>query len=221
MKALNRITIEFFEQDARMVFVLLCLVQALVMVIQQEFILVDEVYYNTFGEQLALERIDDLITAKDEWAWLNFALIPLLVVLQAFLITVCLNIGTLFFSYNIGFKALFKMVLKAMMVFVFASLLMTFIQWQFIEVSTIQDLQNANFMSALWFFDAENLPIWLTYPISLINLYEIAFWILLSAGISYLLKQSFSESINFVASTYGVGLTVWILLIIFLQISIT
>ncbi len=221
MKALNRITIELFEQDARLVFLLLCLVQTLVMVIQQEFILVDEVYYNTYGEQLAMERIDELIAFGEEWAWVNFALVPLFVVLQAFLITVCLNVGTLFFNYDIGFKALFKMVLKAMIVFVFASLLMTFIQWQVIEVSTFQDLQNANFMSALWFFDQETLPVWLSYPISLISVYEIAFWVLLAAGVSYLLKQSFSESINFVASTYGVGLTVWILLIIFLQISVS
>jgi len=221
MKALNKFAIGLFEQDTRLVFLLICLIQILIMVVQQEFILVDEVFYNTYGEQLAIERIDEMLAAQAEWKWLNFVLVPVAVVMQAFLITVCLNIGTLFFNYEIGFKALFKMVLKATIVFVVANLLMTFIQWQFIEVSRVQDLQNANFMSLLWFFDADKLPIWLTYPISLINVYEVTFWLLLASGVSYLLKKSFSESINFIIGTYGVGLGIWALLIIFLQISLT
>ena len=101
-----------FEQDALPIFVLICLTFALTALIQQKYVLVDAVYYNSFGEQLADDRIEKMIEMRDEWAWVSYLLIPVLIVLQVFLITVCLNIGTILFNYRIGFVKLFRLVMK-------------------------------------------------------------------------------------------------------------
>jgi hypothetical protein len=58
------------------------------------------------------------------------------------------------------------------------------------------------------------------YPLYAINLVELIFWLLLARGIQYLLNLDFSRSILFVGYTYGLGLMLWMLFIVFLQVSL-
>jgi hypothetical protein len=73
----------FFEaQNAWVVFALLCLGYSVTLYIQDTMIITKEVYYNTLGEQLTIERIDEMIEKQSKWKWASYLLIPVIVVSQ-------------------------------------------------------------------------------------------------------------------------------------------
>jgi hypothetical protein len=42
----------------------------------------------------------------------------------------------------------------------------------------------------------------------------------LATGMSWLVKANYKQMIGFVAGTYGVGLLIWVLFIVFLQLNL-
>jgi len=91
---------------------------------------------------------------------------------------------------------------------------------QFMDIQTIEDLMKADVFSLLGWTGAENVPTWLQYPLSVVNVFELGFWILLAGGMSYLLQKRWTQMLGFVAATYGVGLLIWVLFIVFLQLNL-
>ena len=65
----------------------------------------------------------------------------------------------------------------------------------------------------------ENIPQYLIYPLQLINIFELAYWIVLAFLIKVYTNRSFDKSFSFVAGTYGVGLFAWVILVVFLSIN--
>ena len=210
-----------FEQDALPIFVLICLTFALTALIQQKYVLVDAVYYNSFGEQLADDRIEKMISMRDEWAWLSYLLIPVLVVLQVFLITICLNIGTILFNYRIGFVKLFRLVMKVQLLPTVVQLIATLVAWQFLNIQTFDDLAKSNFYAISALFNLSDIPKWLYYPLHTINILEVAFCLVLAFGIRYVLSLDYAKSLRFVGLTYGLGLFFWVTFMVFLQLNLS
>ncbi|MDZ7879001.1 MAG: hypothetical protein U5L45_15065 [Saprospiraceae bacterium] len=208
----------FEEQNAWVVLGLLCLGYATTMYIQDTMILTKEVYYNTLGEQLTIERIDQILEKQAEWKWVSYLLIPVVVVLQAFLVALCLNCGTIMMNYKIRFRPLFTLVLRSSVVFLLWKLLVTFI-FLFSEVQFFDDLITLNKFALAGFVSKESVPSWLMYPLSILNIFEVVFWFLLTFGMSRLLQRSFKGSFGFVSTTYGLGLLMWMVFIIFLQLN--
>jgi hypothetical protein len=210
-----------FKTNGWMVFLTLCVLSVAAMAFQQYFIMTDEVYYNTLGEQLAYDRIEKMLDNQKRYQWLAYAFIPLLLVIQVFLITICLNIGTLLRGDKLSFKKLYSMVTKVLIIPTFFKLLMIFMTYFFYDIKSFNDLSNVFSFSLINFFDATSLPSWLQYPLAIINLVEVIFWLLLAYGIRLLLNMDFSRSLSFVSYTYGVGLVMWVLFMVFLQVSLS
>lgn len=216
MKILN----SYFSQDSRLLFLLLVALHALATVIQQEFILMDDLYYNTYGEQLAIERIEALIAFNRKWEWVGYAVLPFVLLLQVVAITICLNIGTILVEYKVKFKQLFGMVLKATLVFAIMKLVLVISIWLFADLQNFEDLMQFNYHSVLAFFDLSNIPAWLFYPLYMLNISQLLFFALLGFGMVYLVKIRFSRALSFILSTYGTGLLIWVLFIVFLQLNL-
>ena len=210
----------FEEQNAWVVFALLCLGYATTAYIQDTMILTKEVYYNTLGEQLTIERIDALLEKQAEWKWVSYVLIPVMVAFQAFLVALCLNCGTIMMNYKIRFRPLFTLVLRSSIVFLLWKLALTFILL-FSKVQFFDDLETLNKFALAGFVNKESVPTWLMYPLSIINIFEVAFWVLLTFGMSRILQRSFKGSLGFVLTTYGLGLLIWMVFIIFLQLNLS
>ena len=211
----------YFEaQNAWIVFALLCVGYATTAYIQDTMILTKEVFYNTLGEQLTIERIDEMLEKQSESKFISYLLIPFTTGFQVFLVAFCLNCGTIMMSYKTGFRPLFALVMRSSVVFLIWKLMMTFILL-FIQIQVFDDLITTNKFALSGFVDKESIPKWLIYPLSIINIFEVAFWALLALGMSRLLEKSFKSSLSFVATTYGLGLLTWVLFILFLQVSLS
>lgn len=192
------------------------------------YLLVSEnLYFNSLAEQLTYEQIEGIIQKIKEWKWVGYAIIPLLVLLKLTLVASCLSIGMFFVDNQFRFSQLFDVALKAEFIFLMPPLLK--ILW-FLFVQTdysLQDLQYFYPLSALNLFDYKTLDPWLVYPLQLLNVFEIMYWVVLARGISQLVEADhptvqpihFNQSFGLVASSYGLGLLLWVALMMFISVS--
>ena len=208
----------FQDQNAWWVFLLLCVGYGAITFVQNNYIITKDVYYNTLGEQLTLERIDEMLDSQAKWKWLAYVFTPIIIVIQTGMIAVCINCGTFMMDYKVKFNAIFKVVLKSSVVFLIWKLLMTFI-YLFMDIKVFDDLVKADKFSVAGFVAKDALPTWLMYSLSILNIFEVAFWVLLAYGMSRLIEKPFIKSLSFVAMSYGVGLLMWMLFIVFLSLN--
>lgn len=84
---------------------------------------------------------------------------------------------------------------------------------------TLHDLSMFYPLSLLNITGTENIPSYWLYPLQTLNLFEVAYWFLLAQGVSEATEQSFRQSFGLVMSSYGVGLVLWVILVMFLTIT--
>lgn len=200
-------------------FTLICLIYILVSYTWRELILTEQIYYNTYGEQVALDRIERFVNMQQRLAWIGYLLLPVIMAVKISLIAICLNIGTLSSEYRISFRQLFRAAVMAEGVFVIAAVVRTVWVIYFMDVQTLQDAQMFYPLSLLNVLDPENLEPWLLYPIQILNGFEILYWFVMAKFMQPVLNKSYRGSLGFVLSTYGVGIIVWIVLVTFLSIN--
>jgi hypothetical protein len=86
---------------------------------------------------------------------------------------------------------------------------------------TLEDLQYFYPLSAINITGYENLKPWFVYPLQVLNLFEVAYWLVLA----YLLGKEFKEDIykglTVVASSYGVGLVIWVVAVMFFTLNMS
>lgn len=203
-------------------FVILISILILIAVITNSLLVSDTLYFNTFAEQLTYEQIENLISYGKKWKWLGYLLIPILVGFKIILVTICLSIGMFFITNHFNFKELFGAALVAEFVFLIPSILKILWFTFFKTDYNLIDLQLFYPLSALSLFDEtavqQNQP-WLVYPLQTLNLFEISYWLLLAKGVSEVIKKDFTKSFELVMASYGTGLVLWVVTIMFITVT--
>lgn len=198
--------------------------------LSNQLLLSETLFYNTFAEQLSYEQVEGLINQNKQWEWLGYVILSILTLTKLTLVVSCLSIGLFFFTNKFYFKASFGVVLVAEFVFLIPALLK--IVWFSIFQTdySLQDLQYFYPLSALNFFDYTSVQPWLIYPLQLLNVFELLYWLLLAEGLSKLnlfiknelqYQISYSQSFGIVAASYGTGLLLWVAIVMFITISFT
>lgn len=181
----------------------------------------DEMYFDLFGEQLAYDRIAQLIETSNDWMWIGYVALPLLLLLKFFLVASCLTIGTLILGTPATFKSLFRIAVLAEFVLFIPSIIKIFWFGVFHVDYTLQDLQFFSPLSVLSLVDRESVEPWLLYPLQLLNVFELVYWLVLAYGLYELTSERYSKMLGLVAASYGTGLLLWVVFIVFLTINLT
>ncbi len=179
----------------------------------------DKLVLNFYSEQLAQEQIEKLLESQEKWAWIGYAIIPLLILIRSSLVALCLSVGVFFYEMEckIPFKDFFRIALVGEFVLVLVGYFKLG-YFYFIKTDyTLQDLQQYYPLSYINFLDLEKIQPWLVYPLQTINLFEISYFFVLVYGLWKLLKNKFSKSFEIVAVSYGGGLLIWLGLVMFLK----
>ncbi|WP_299707387.1 hypothetical protein [uncultured Pontibacter sp.] len=209
---------DIFNNNAWVTFLLCCLVGSIILYVQQNFVRTEEVYFNTYGDQLTLERISELIQVQKKWHYLSHLLIPLSYLLQISLVVVCVSIGFALNGLKVEFKKLYAIVTNATIVFLIGKALNLLILLV-IGINRLDDELNLDKFSLLGLIGKSNVDELLWYPLWLLNMFEILFMLLLAVGLCYNYSMNFRKSIGLVISTYGLGLLVWIMFVLFFQLT--
>lgn len=204
-----------------LIFISLCFLSMILTLVGNYTLLTDELYFDFFGEKLAYDRIVDIIDASKEWRWVNYIIQPVFYLLKFFLVSSCLATGALLSGMTISFKDLFRITMMAELVFFIPPIIKIFWFGIFHVDYTLQDLQFFSPLSVLSYINRESVEVWLLYPLQLLNLFELAHWLLLAYGLYELTRERYSKMLGLVAASYGTGLLLWVVFIVFLTINLS
>lgn len=200
-------------------FVFLCLSTILMTYAGRTLLISDDLYFEFYGDQLSYERIAEIVQMIQKWEWTSYVLIPIYYLVKIFLVGICVYIGAIVFAVDISFKKIFEMALVAEAIFLIP-ITLKLLWFVFFETTyTLSDFQTFYPLSILNLFDPELLEAWLIYPLQLLNIFEIAYLLIFAYGLSIAAQASYKSMIRLAACTYGTGLFIWALAIMFLTVT--
>ncbi|MHB9141754.1 MAG: hypothetical protein ACYC25_07775 [Paludibacter sp.] len=180
----------------------------------------DGIYYQSFGERIASDRIANMIQQSHKWQWLGYAFIPVVVLLRISFTAICLYSGAFISNLKVQFKDLFKVALLAEFVYVLAGIAKLIILIFFKEVNTLNDLQFQP-LSLQELLGNRVTDALFIYPFSLINVFEFLYWLALAWLLSGIIEKPLGRSLKMVATSYGTGLALWVLFVMFITVNLT
>lgn len=180
----------------------------------------EELYYQSFGEQMAANRIDKMIELSFKWQWIGCAFIPIVVLIRISFTSLCLYTGCFLVNLKVRFKELFNLALLADFIFILAGLTKLVMLIFFKEVNALEDLQFQP-LSLLELFDRKSVDVIFIYPTSMISIFELLYWLALTWLLTGINEKPFGSSLKTVASSYGSGLLLWVLFVMFLTVNLS
>jgi hypothetical protein len=195
-------------------------------IITKSILNLDILFIESLSLTLSKNQINEYLDFQKKWQWISYAIIPLLLSIKTSLITSVLYIGTFFYSkVKVTFKQLFDAVVKAEFVFLGVGVL-KIVWFCFFQTNyTLEDLQYFYPLSALNIVGYKGLEAWFVYPLQVLNLFELAYWLLLSYFVG---KLAFTEKdkgkpmdlgFKIVASSYGSALLLWVVVVMFFTLN--
>ena len=186
--------------------------------ITNNFVLTDSFYYSSFSTQLSSDRIDGIIHLTKRLNWISYVAMPVFLSLKWSIVAAIIYAGMFLFNQNITFKYCLKIITLAELVPIIVTLLK--LAYFFIyPPSNLQDIQGFYPLSLTAFFSHNKLPSYLVYPLQQFNLFEAVYWLFIAAGIQSFTQNTFGYSLKIVASSYGIALCVWVLIVMFIQLQ--
>lgn len=154
-----------------------------------------------------------------KWQWVGYVFVPVYLGLKTLLVTTVLYVGVFFFGKEIRFKALWHIAVKAEYVFLAVVIVKT--AWFYLVKTdyTLEDIQYFYPLSAINMVGHEGLEAWFVYPFQVLNLFELAYWLLLAYLLGKALRVKTDEGFKIVAAGYGSALLLWVVAVMFLVLN--
>lgn len=199
---------------------LLCFIILLVSELSKSILHLDNLFYNLLAEKLTSQQLENFITAQTKKQWLAYIFIPLALLIKTTLIASILYIGTFFISKTeVTFKILCGIVIKAEFIFLIVGLLKIIWFYFFQTNYTLEDIQYFYPLSALNIVGYQGLEPWFIYPFQVLNLFELAYWLILAFNIGKATETNMDNGLKIVAYSYGPALLLWVVTIMFFTLN--
>jgi len=181
----------------------------------------EELYFNALSAQLSYDQIKELLTEGERWSWLTYAILPLFNLCKFTLVATCLSLGYYLISDRWLFRPFFRVAIQAEFVLLVPGLV-KILWFLFVQTDyTLVDLQIFYPLSLLSLVGANSVAPYLVYPLQVLNLFELVYWLVLAYGLAQQLSWTLERGMSLVASAYGTGLLLWIVLVMFISVSLS
>lgn len=193
----------------------LLLIQFLIAFYSQTYFLTDDLYRLILGSQMTDRQFEDYLKLVRKWQWVSYLFIPLTLLLRIIFTWICLKAGS-FISEQFTDAYFWKICIQAEIIFGVGALAGLLYTEFFVNLDTLEQLSVNPF--SIQIFTANSMPTWSSYFFSTLNIFELCYILFLAYLITEETKKKFLPSLKFVASTYLLGLSLWILLISYLLV---
>ncbi|MEY3501339.1 MAG: hypothetical protein RL308_3012, partial [Bacteroidota bacterium] len=181
---------------------------------------INDLLYSTLVEKLTNQQIENLMDFQNNWAWVSYLIIPFFLLIKISFIATVLYVGTFFYSkIKVPFKQLWDIVLKSEFVFLLVSVFKIIWFYFFQTNYTLEDLQYFYPLSALNIIGYKGLEPWFIYPFQILNLFEFAYWLILSYYIGKATETNMDNGFKIVATSYGPALFLWVAVVMFFTLN--
>jgi hypothetical protein len=212
---------QYYNLSKTKLFLGIVLANLFILWLSKTFLMNEMVFYNTYSEQLTYDRALRLFENINKWSWINYVLVPIMLVIKYTLVSIVLYTGVFFCNlhYKISFGSIYKIVIASDVIFLIPGLIKFL--W-FLFISKDYDLNDLGFFYPLSLINlfkiTEVNKIWI-YPLQILNLFQFIYVFALSYGLRKVGNISDSESDKIVLSSYLPALALWIVLIMFISID--
>jgi hypothetical protein len=180
---------------------------------------------NEASKTLTKSQIDQILTPETNNQYLNLITISISILIKVISISIIIFTGSILFEKKITIKNIFFIVIKLEYIFL-VTVLFEIIYFKFINTTaSLNDIKYFYPLSALNIVGYRGLESWFIYPLQVLNLFELAYWLLLSYFIG---KLAFTEKdkgkpmdlgFKIVASSYGSALLLWVVVVMFFTLN--
>lgn len=198
-------------------FTILVLLYVILSFILNEYILNETVISNLYKNELSTDQLKKILLFRQKWMILGYILIPVKYLIKFGLVFLCFKIGFIFKNIKIQSSFIFRIIIISEFIFIIQKIAHVGYLYHH-EVYDIFDIQYFTSLSMLSFFNDSLLNFGFKFILSSINIFEIAYWFILSIFLTKSLQMKFGSSFSFVMKTYGSGLMLWFIIILFLQV---
>lgn len=216
---LNQTYTKIYQARLIALYSLLTVLTLLVAAFSNLFLITDELYYQSLGEQLSIEQITQYLNVQNKYELLSYLFLILISLLKFSAIALAIYTVTILFGIKVTFKNIFRIVILAEFIFLIP-LFLKFAWFYFIQSNyTLEDLQFFYPLSLLNIFETGTVSQLWVYPLQLLNIFEVAYWFLLALGIKQLIQSDFDKSLKLVLSSYLPAMLIWVVFVMFLTVT--
>ena len=190
----------------------------LISYITNTYLLTEDFYVQAWSEQFSAERIAGMLKTTKRLTWVIYILTPVVFVLKILLVALTIMIGLLLFGIDLSFKNIIRIVLLAETV-LFLSTASQLVYFFYTGINTFDDVNSFAPLSLFSLIQQYDVPSYIVYPLQVINLFELVYWALLAVGLKLYLDSTFANTFRIVASSYGLGLLLWLATVVFIQVQ--
>lgn len=200
---LSQRTEEAINFDKRLFFLLLVVLFVVIRYLTNDLILQAIPGYRELQKEGAFTYFHLFNTL--DYLWTPFSLLWKFT-LTAFTIWV----GSFMGGYKLSFKELWKFAMVAETVFIFPELIR--LLWFFLEEpENFLAIQNFYPLSLLSLVNAEQVDPRYHYPLGALNLFEVAYWVLLAIGVHTISRRRLTASLTIVLCSYTFCFLLWLI----------
>lgn len=176
--------------------------------------------YNSLSNQLNSIQIEHFFEFQEKWQWLTYCFIPVFLFIKTCLIASFLYIGVYFFSRKTTtFKQLWSFVINTEFIFILIPIIKIAWFYFFQTNYKLEDIQYFYPLSALNIVSYKSLEPWFIYPFQTINLFELAYWLILAHYIGKVTETNMDSGLKIVSCSYGSALLLWVVTIMFFTLN--
>jgi hypothetical protein len=186
-----------------------------------QYIFGEEVYVRSFSDKLSAQSIEAFLGVREKYSLWGYVTIPIVIAIKVSFSAICISIGAVLSNISFKFKAIFRMVLLAEVVFIVAQLLYLVNVSFHLDTLTLETAANYYPLTMLSYFGAENVVDWLQYPLQTLNLFEVAYTAVIGWLLSKQWKEGFAESMLVVLPSYATGLILWLVFVTFITLQVS
>lgn len=184
----------------------------------KKVIFTESFYYNYFYNKISYSEIENILKFKKKYDLFAFIFIPFFLFLRILTCSILIYISTYFFEINLELKKCFKIILYAESIPLITAIINT-LYFYIYSPKGIEEIQNFNPLGLISLLKHDTIPKYLIYPLQQINFFEVGYWLLLAYGIKSLGNVDFKKALKITSLSYGVGLLIWCIFIVFLQLQ--
>lgn len=181
-------------------------------------IITETFYFVALQNVVSIKKIEELILFNKKNEWVFYIFFPIINTIKYSLVSIVIFIGIKLFEIEITLKNCLKIVLFAEFITILASIIKT-LYFYIYPPSNFDVLQNFNPLGVSSFLKNNTTPKYFFYPIQQLNLFELGYWLLLAYGIKTFGDIDFKNALKITSLSYGVGLAIWCIFIVFLQLQ--
>jgi len=190
----------------------LMLLFGLLAYLSDTFILTEALYQQAYGDSMA-QKTKNFARIKLIW----YLIEPLV---ATFFTAICLSTAFATINSKIPFEKLLRLSLLAYWVF-FVPHLVKFLYFLSLEQDFTPTEYSMFSLGSLveLYDDYRKVGYWVHTLFSTFTLFELLYWLLLAQGLQVYTQWHFGKALRWVLLSYGLGLLLWITLVIFFKMS--